>query len=105
MANEISQFEKNNLTYFLELSRLTSQKKQLEKQEKEIKQQIQESMEKYDVQSIDNEHIKISYVEPKPSITIDLKQLEKKENELYEGLLKDYPKETIKKPYLKFTVR
>lgn len=105
MTAEITQFENTNLVYFKQLGELTKQKKLLEKQEKEVKVQIQKSMEEYNVQSIDNEHIKISYVVSKPSVSIDLKQLEKKENELYEGLLKDYPKKSQKAPYLKFTVR
>lgn len=105
MANDIQQFEKNHLQYFKELGVLTEQKKSLERQEKEVKKQIQNAMEAYDIQSIDNEHLKITRIEPKTSVSIDLKEVEKKENELYEGLLKDYPKETKRAPYLKFTVR
>ncbi|MFL2104165.1 siphovirus Gp157 family protein [Mycobacteroides abscessus] len=105
MENEMTQFEKNHLVYFQQLAGLTAQKKSLEKQEKEVKSQIQSSMEAYDIQSIDNEFIKITYVESKPSVSIDLAAVKKKEPSLHEDLLKDYPKVTERKPYLKFTVR
>lgn len=105
MANELTEFEQQNLEVFKNLSQLSKLKKDLKKQEDSAKQALQESMEHFGITSIDNDYIKITQVAGSESTSIDIKAMQKKEPELYDGLIKDYPKVTKRKPYLKFTVR
>ncbi len=103
--DEVVLFEKNHLQVFQNLANLTSQKKTLEDQEKQVKEQLEKLMDEYDIKSIDNEFLKITRVAASSSISIDLKELEKKEPDLHKELLEDYPKVTNKKAYLTFKVK
>lgn len=105
MANELTEFEQQNLEVFKNLSQLSKLKKDLKKQEDSAKQALQDQMEKFGITSIDNDYIKITQVAGSESTSIDIKAMQKKEPELYDGLIEDYPKVTKRKPYLKFTVR
>lgn len=103
--NEVVQFNQQYLAVFKSLSNITKQKKELEKQEKEIKEYLQEKMEEFGIDKIDNQYITITRVKASEKISIDLGKLEKKENTLYDELLRDYPKITKKKAYLVFKVK
>nr|DAJ27866.1 MAG TPA: hypothetical protein [Caudoviricetes sp.] len=101
----LKKFENNNLVLFKALQSIVKQKKELEEQERSIKENLEIQMKKFDVKSLDNDYIKITSVSGSVSETIDLKTLEEKENELYKELLKDYPKTTVKKSYISFKVK
>lgn len=103
--NELQVFEKQNLSIFKALRDLKKEKEELERQEEVAKGMLAEGMEQYGIKSFKNEYITISYVEASSSTTVDLKEMEKKEPELYKELLADYPKVTNKKAYVKFTVK
>lgn len=57
------------------IAALTIQKKQIEEQEKKMRQQLQAAMEKYGVKSFENETVKFTYVAPTTRTTIDSKSL------------------------------
>jgi pantothenate kinase-related protein Tda10 len=105
MANDLQIFEQSNLAIFQKLAEFKKAQEQMKSQEEELKAQIEKAMEEYCVKSFKNEYITISYVEGSTSESIDLKELEKKEPELYKDLLGDYPKITTRKPYVKFLVK
>ena len=53
---------------------------------------MKKAMEEYNIKSIDNEHIRISYVASgKPSVKVDLKSIKEKDSSLYNQLLAKYP--------------
>lgn len=54
---------------------LTLQKKQIEDQEKQMRKQLQEAMEKYGVKSFETPEVKFVYVAPTTRNTIDSKAL------------------------------
>lgn len=91
MTMELQTFEQQNLQVFKDISQITAQRKELEKQEKDIKVQLEEAMLEHDIKSIDNEFIKITRVEASETVTVDLKELEEKESETFDELFEDYP--------------
>lgn len=101
----LARFGERQIAAFKALSELTKEKKRLEEKEKEIKESIQDAMEHYGVKSFKNEYITLTYVPESVSETIDLKQMQNEEPELYEELLNDYKKTTTKKGYVRFTVK
>lgn len=103
--NSLVLFEQKYVDKFNELSDLKKQKELLEKIEKDVKEELERAMDEYGIKSVKTDKITISRVEESTSTSIDLKQLEKKEPELYSELLVDYPKVTTKKAYVKFLVK
>lgn len=103
--NEVALFEEQHLTEFKKLSDLKKEQDRLAAIEKDVKSQLEKAMDENNIVSIKNEYITISRVEGSESTTIDLKKLEEKEPDLYEDLLKDYSKVTVKKPSIRFTVK
>ena len=103
--NEVQIFEEKHLQAFKKLADVTKAKKEIEKQEKDIKAKLEKAMNTYDIKSIDNEYIKITRVDESTSTSLDLKEFKKKEPRLYDELLTDYPKVTKRKPHLRFKVK
>lgn len=56
---------------------LTLQKKQIEEQEKVMREQLKEAMEKYGVKSFESDTVKFTYIAPTTRTTIDSKALKK----------------------------
>lgn len=103
--NKVALFEEKHLAEFKKLSELKKEQDRLAEIEKDVKSTLEKAMEENDIVSIKNEYITISKVEASESVSIDLKALETKEPELYNDLLKDYPKKTFRKASLRFTVK
>jgi hypothetical protein len=101
----VKAFEQNYLTVFKEMAENKKLMKQCEEKEIKIKEKLETAMKEIGIKSIDNQYLKIVYVPESHSISIDLKNLEKKEPDLYEELVTDYPKESNRKGYLRFTVK
>jgi len=101
------QFTQTNLVVFQQLSAFKKQKELMEKQEQELKDYLVKAMDEAGIKSIKNDYITISYVaEGKSSVSIDTKKLKEQEPELYDELLRDYPKTNAgAKAYVKFTVK
>jgi len=104
-GTELQVFENQHIQVFQQLSEITKTKKQLEDQEKNVKEQLEKAMDEHGIKSIDNQYLKITRVSASTSTSIDLKSLEKEEPKLYGELLEDYPKVTNKKAYLTFKVK
>lgn len=104
--NELEkQFNENALVLFQELAENTKLKKQYEEKEKAVKEELSDLMEEYAIKSIDNQYVKITRVAGSASTTVDLKTFKEKEPKEYDELVRDYPKTTVKKPYLTFKVK
>src|SRR5690606_8044957 len=105
MTNQVQVFENKYLTQMQQLQQRVNHKKEIEKTEKQIKKELEQAMNEYNIKSIDNEYLKITRVEASESVSIDLTAMKKKEPDLYDDLLKDYPKVTKRKAYVRFTVK
>ncbi len=105
MENNLVLFEQNQMLVFESLVAITNKKKELEEKEKSIKEKIKAAMNEYGVKSFKNDLITISNVEGSESVSIDLKELQKKEPKLYKELLEDYPKVSKKAGYVRFMVK
>lgn len=99
----LKRFEEKNLAVFQQMADLKRQIKALEDQQEKLKKGVLEAMEHYGVQSFKNEYITISYIAGSTSTSIDLKELQKNEPELYDELLQDYPKVTERKGFVRFS--
>lgn len=97
--------ESQYLEKFKNLKAVVEVKKKAEAEEKKLKQQLTDAFLENNIKTLDNDFVKITWVEGSESTSIDLKELQKKETELYDELLQDYPKTTVKKPYLRITVK
>lgn len=105
--NEVEVFNEKYLSVFKQLAELSAAKKKITELEKKIKEEMKDTMEEYNIKSIDNEYIRINYVaQGKPSVKLDLKSFEQHESSLYNELLNKYPKNVkARSSYVSFRVK
>lgn len=103
--NNLILFENKALQYMKNLSDLKKEQDRLADLEKIARNELQAVMEEFGITQFKNDYVTISLVKGSTTISLDLKALEKKEPELYADLLKDYPKETIKKDSVRILVK
>ena len=103
--NNLTLFESKALTYMKNLSELKKEQDRLAELEKTARSQLQSVLDEYGITQFKNDYVTISLVKGSTTTSIDLKALEKKEPELYADLLKDYPKETVKKDSIRILVK
>ena len=102
---ELTVFEKKYLESFKQLSELKKEQDRLAKIEADVKAEIEKAMDDNDIVSVKNEYVTISRVAGSTKTSIDLEKLKIKEFNLYNDLLKDYPKVTTKKAYIRIVVK
>lgn len=83
------------------IANLSVQKKQIEEQEKVLKSQLLEAMEKYGVKAFENDTVKFLYVAPTTQTRIDSAKLKKDMPDVAEK----YSKTTNVSAYVKITVK
>lgn len=76
------------------LKDINDEKKTLEEREKTIKASIESNLNE---EGYKTDYVTVSYSSPSTTTTVDLKTLQEKEPDLYDDLLKDYPKVTNRK--------
>lgn len=103
--NELQKFEEQYLESFKQLQKLSKAKKKVEAEEKAVKQQLEKALLEYNIKSIDNEFVRITYVEGTASKSIDSKKIQAQSPDFYDKLIKQYEKVTVKKPYVRITVK
>jgi len=79
----------------LELKDLKEQQDLLKEKESEIKAKLESDY--LTEEGCKTEFITINYSKPSTTTTVDLAKMQKEEPELYNDLLKDYPKVTTRK--------
>ena len=77
--NELTGFEQSNIALFKDLKLLENSIKELQDKQKKYKDELVKQMEQYNVKSIDNDFVKVTYV--------------------------DYPKVTNRKGYVRIKVK
>lgn len=103
--NSLEKFNSAGLEIMRDMRQMLITKKQIEEQEKRAKARLLDLMEEYGVKSVDNEFVRITYVDGSESVSIDLKEMEKQEPSLYSELLHDYPKVSRRSPSIRITVK
>ncbi len=87
------------------LSALKKEQDRLADLEKTARAELQKVMDEFNIVQFKNDYVTISLVKGSTTTSIDLKALEKTEPQLYADLLKDYPKETVKKDSIRILVK
>ena len=105
MSNELKIFEDKSLIIAQSLKSLKDKKEKIDKEEKDLKKTLENLFNEYNLKSFNNDYFSITKVAESESKSIDLKSMEKKEPELYDELLKDYPKITKRKGYIRINVK
>lgn len=103
--NNLVLFENKALSVMKNLSDLKKEQDRLAEIEKNFRTELQTVMDEYGIVSFKNDYVTISLVKGSTTVSIDLKTLEKEEPQLYADLLKDYPKETVKKDSVRILVK
>lgn len=98
---DLQVFKNTHVEIINTIAQLTTAKKQIEEQEKTMKEKLLEAMEKYGVTKFDNEIIKVTYYAPSTSTTIDSTRLKKEQPDIAEK----YSKTSNKKSYIKIEVK
>lgn len=104
-TNELQVFEEKSLVLAQGLKALKTEKERLEKEEKDLKDTLEKLFNEYGLKTFKNDYFSITRVADSESKSIDLKDMEKKEPELYAELLEDYPKITKRKGYIRISVK
>lgn len=80
---ELAEFENNALAVIKAIADIATKKKELEEQDKKMREQLESAMEKYGVKSFENDLVKITYVAPSTKTSVDSAKLKKNHPEIY----------------------
>lgn len=97
----IQEFQQGQVTVLKEIANIVTQKKQLEDQEKKLKDKLQEAMEKHGIKKFESDVLNITYVAPSTSTSIDSAKLKKK----YPDIAEECSKTSNRKAYVKVSVK
>ena len=101
ITGELTQFESAAPEAIQQITNIVVTMKQLEKQEKTLKEQLVKAMETYGVKSFENDHIKMTYVAPTTRSAIDTTRLKKD----HPDLVKEYTKVSNVSASVRITVK
>lgn len=74
-TTEVVPFQSKAMAIMQKIVDLNLQKKQLEAQDKDVRQQLEKVMGEYGIKQFENDLLKVTYVEPTTRATIDAKKL------------------------------
>lgn len=97
----LAEFQQGQVTVLKEIASIVTQKKQLEDQEKKLKDKLQEAMEKHGIKKFESDVLNITYVAPSTSTSIDSAKLKKK----YPDIAEECSKTSNRKAYVKVSVK
>ena len=103
--NNLVLFESQALDIMQNLSELKKEQDRLANIEKSAREALLKVMQEYGITQFKNDFVTISTVKGSTTLSIDLGKLKEKEPELYDELLQDYPKETVKKDSVRILVK
>lgn len=101
VTGELTQFESAVPDTIQQITNLIQMKKNLDEQEKQLKQKLVEAMEAYGVKSFENDQIKMTYVAPGTKTTIDGAKLKKD----HPDIATQYSKTSAVSAYVKITTK
>ena len=81
----LQEFNKDNnaVAIMKQIAAISKQKKELEDQEKKVRESLEAAMEQYGIKSFDNDILKVTYVAPTTKTTVDSKKLKKEQPEIF----------------------
>ena len=81
----MQEFNKDNnaIAIMKQIAAISKQKKELEDQEKKVRESLEAAMEQYGIKSFDNDILKVTYVAPTTKTTVDSKKLKKEQPEIF----------------------
>ena len=82
-GSELEVFQNSARAIIQRISLLVKQKKEIEESEKEMREKLQQAMEKNGIKSFDNDVIKVVYVEPLQRTSIDSAKLKSQMPDVY----------------------
>jgi predicted phage-related endonuclease len=85
-------FKEQSASIFKAIAQIVSSKKDLEEQEKKLKEQIKSAMEIHNVKSFNNDVLKLTYIAATTATTVDSKKLKDKHPAIYLECSKNSPK-------------
>lgn len=94
-------YKNANIDVIDAISQLSVAKKQIEEQEKTMKEKLLAAMEAYGVTKFENDSIKITYYAASTTTSIDSAKLKKEQPDI----AKEYSKTSSKKSYIKIEVK
>lgn len=94
-------FKNANVEVINAIAQISITKKQIEEQEKTMKEKLLAAMEAYGVTKFENDAIKITYYAPSTTTSIDSTKLKKEQPDI----AKEYSKTSSKKSYIKIEVK
>ena len=94
-------FKNANVEVINAIAQISITKKQIEEQEKTMKEILLAAMEAYGVTKFENDAIKITYYAPSTTTSIDSTKLKKEQPDI----AKEYSKTSSKKSYIKIEVK
>ena len=97
----LTAFVQQHMAVFKEIKSLVTAKNEIERKEKELKDQLKQAMEAHGIKAIDNEILKITYIAATTSTGIDSTKLKRK----YPIVAAECSKETPKSAYIKIEVK
>lgn len=97
----LTTFVQQHMAVFKEIKSLVTTKGEIERKEKELKDQLKQAMEAHGIKAIDNEILKITYIAATTSTGIDSAKLKRK----YPTVAAECSKETPKSAYIKIEVK
>jgi len=98
---QIAKFEEQYKGLMIQIADTVKAKKEAEKQEKEMKEELQKAMDKFGFLSLENEILKITYVEPNKSTRVDSAVIKRK----YPSVYAECTKQVDVKGYIKIQVK
>lgn len=101
VETDLAAFETQYMTVFEQIKRVVESKKAMEAQEKELKDKLREAMEAHGIKSIDNRLVKITYIAPTTTVSIDSAKLKKR----YPAIAEECSKSSPKAGYIKIEVK
>lgn len=93
--------EQQQMTVIKKIADICTAKKQLEAQEKELKDKLKEAMEHYGVKSLNNDILKITYIAATTANSIDSSKLKK----MHPDIAAECTKTSNKSAYIKVEVK
>jgi hypothetical protein len=94
-------FKEQQLAVLQQIADLVTAKKQIEAQEKELKDKLKEAMEKFSIKKFDSDILKITYIAETTATSIDSAKLKKK----YPAIADECSKTSNKSAYIKVEVK
>jgi hypothetical protein len=95
------EFQQGQVSVLQSIANVITQKKQLEDQEKELKEKLQKAMEVHGIKKFESEILNITYVAATTSTSIDSAKLKKK----YPDIADECSKTSNKSAYVKVTIK